>query len=200
MLGPKAIRGEIAVRGGGPTPRDFHFDRGKLVKRYAVGSLILLERDGTAVTVKVSASTRVTLNGRPSTLHALRAGMQIAVTHQDDLAADAVYASSPKLSPKLPNRIVVLLLGNKLMRAEIALKDTTLHDYRLDQGRIRLVTPTSITLREADGTDVPVDVSPSAIVRLNGQNASYVQLRKGMMAITIHDGDNPADQIFASAK
>jgi hypothetical protein len=37
-------------------------------------------------------------------------------------------------------------------------------------------------------------------VKLNGKNASFLQLRKGMMATTIRDGDKPAEQIFATGK
>jgi hypothetical protein len=94
----------------------------------------------------------------------------------------------------------VLLLGNKLVRGEIVLQDTAPHDYRLDHGRIKQVGLTTLVLREADGTDVSIEVSPTAHVKLNGQNANYFQLRKGMMATTIRDGDKPADQIFATGR
>jgi hypothetical protein len=37
-------------------------------------------------------------------------------------------------------------------------------------------------------------------VKLNGQTASYSQLKRGMSAMLIRDGDKPADQIFATGK
>ena len=201
LLGPKLIRAEIAVRGG-QAVRGFWVDRGRLIKRYSAGSLNLLERNGTAVTVPVSSAARVTLNGRIVTVRALRAGMQIAVAHEDNVPASAVYASSARSAPpKLPVGMYATLLGNRLIRGEIAVKDPAgTHDYRLDRGRITQIGVTTLTLHEADGTDVTVNVSATARVKVNGQNAIFVQLRRGMTAITIHDHDNPADQIYATGK
>jgi len=199
LLGPKLIRAEIAVKGKNQTALDFLVDRGKLLKRYSAKSLILLERDGTASTIPVTPFARVTLNGRPSSLHALRAGMQIVVAHQGAVAADTVYAGSPKLTvPKLPPAVNATLLGNKLIRAEVFLKDTALHDYRLDRGRIKQLGASTLVLHEPDGTDQSIDVSSGAHVKLNGRTVSFLQLQIGMMAITMRDHDNPADQVFAT--
>jgi hypothetical protein len=197
LLGPKLIRGEIVVKG---TPlHDYRLDRGKLIKRYSAGSLNLLERDGTKPAIKVSPRARVYLNGAPSTLRRLRAGMQIAVAHDGDLAADTVFAGT-KQAPKWPPSVFALMFGNRLIRAEIALQDTALHDYRLDHGRIRQVGVFALVLREQDGTDQTIDISPSGRVKVNGKNSSFVQLRKGMMATTMRDGDKAADQVFATGK
>jgi hypothetical protein len=203
LIGPKMVRAEIlVVKGDGTTP-DWRLDRGKLAKRYAAGSLILLERDGTTTTIKVASSARVILNGNPKPVgvRRLRAGMQIAVAHVNDLPADHAYAAAAgKPAPKWPASTVPQLLGNKLVRGEIYLQDTTKHDYRLDHGRIKQVGPTNLVLHEGDGTDVTIDVSPTAHVKLNSQNASFLQLRKGMMATTIRDFNKPAEQIFANGK
>jgi hypothetical protein len=200
LLGPKLIRAEIVVKGPGQTLHDYRLDRGKLLKRYAANSLILLERDGTKTTVKVASSARVTLNGKPSNLRPLRVGMQIAVAHDGDLPADTVYATTAKQTPQWPPAVSSFLLGNKFVRAEIALQDTVLHDYRLDHGRIKQLGVSTLVLREPDGTDASIDISATARVKLNGQNATFVQLRKGMMVTTMRDGDKPADQIFATGK
>jgi hypothetical protein len=201
LIGPKMVRAEILVIKGDGSTQDWRLDRGKLVKRYAAGSLILLERDGTKTTIKVAASARVTLNGnaKPVNVRRLRAGMQIALAHVGDLSADRAYAATTgKPAPKWPASTVPQLLGNKLLRGEIFLQDTAQHDYRLDRGRIKQVGLTNLVLHEGDGTDVTIEVSPTAHVKLNGKNASFLQLRKGMMATTIHDGDKPAEQIFAT--
>jgi hypothetical protein len=47
---------------------------------------------------------------------------------------------------------------------------------------------------------VSVEVSTTAHVKLNGKNAGYFELRKGMMATTMRDGDKPADQVYATGK
>jgi hypothetical protein len=198
LLGPKMIRGEIVVKGA-LGERDYRLDRGKLTKRYAAGSLTLLERDGTTTPVTVASTARVFVNGLPSTLRRLRVGMQIAVWHLGDQPAGNVLAGT-RVAPKWPASLSATLLGPQLVRAEIALQDTALHDYWLDHGRIKQVSVSTITLREPNGTDETIDISPTARVKLNGQNAIFLQLHKGMTATTIHDGDKPADQVYATGR
>jgi hypothetical protein len=198
LLGPKMIRGEIVVKRA-LGERDYRLDRGKLTKRYAAGSLTLLERDGTTTPVAVASTARVFINGLPSTLRRLRVGMQIAVWHLGVQPAANVLAGT-RVAPKWPASLSATLLGPQLVRAEIALQDTALHDYWLDHGRIKQVGISTLTLREPNGTDETIDISPTARVRLNGQNASFLQLHKGMTATTIHDGDKPADQVYATGR
>jgi len=198
LLGAKMIRGEVVVKRTGGQ-RDYRLDRGKLTKRYAAGSLTLLERDGTKTPVSVASTAKVVLNGLPSTLRRLRAGMQIAVWHIGDQPANNVLAGT-RVAPKWPTSLSTTLFGPRLVRAEIALQDTALHDYRLDHGRIKQVGASALTLREPDGTDETIDVSLTAHVRINGQNGTFFQLRRGMMAVTMHDGDKPADQVYATGK
>jgi hypothetical protein len=204
LLGPRMIRSEVFVKTGDRVLHDFRLDRGRLLKRYAKNQLTLAERDGTIASVKVASSANVFLNGRPSNLRALRPGMQVVVSRDRDLPADSVYAGSAKRPPKLPASYAALLLGNHLVRAEIAVQSanpSAPHDYLLDRGRIKQVGLNTLTLREADATTVTVTVSLSARVKLNGRDATFAQLRKGMMATTMHDGDQqPVDQIFATGK
>jgi hypothetical protein len=203
LLGSKMIRSEIALKSADGVLHDFRIDRGRLVKRYSAGSLVLSERDGTKATIRVASNARVIFNGKPASIRGLRANMQVAVPRDRDLPAEVVYAGSAKAgAPKIPFSSVAYWLGNRMIRAEIALKssDGVLHDYLLDRGRIRQASPYALTLREADGTMVPITVSPGVRVRLNGRTASSVQLRKGMMATTMRDGDKPADQIWATSK
>jgi hypothetical protein len=183
---------------------DFRLDRGRLLRRWAKNQLILVERDGTTTPVKVASSANVLLNGRASNLRALRPGMQIAISHDRDLPADSVWASATKTPPKLPLAVTSFLFGNRLVRAEIAVQSAdpnAPHDYLLDRGRIRQLSPSTLTLRKIDGTVLTIPVSPTARVKVDGQDASFAQLRKGMMVTTMHDGDTqPADQIFATRK
>jgi hypothetical protein len=200
LLGPRMIRAEIALRTKDGVSHDFWVHRGRLAKRYAGGTLVLVERDGTKP-LKTASTARVTLNGRPSSLRALRAGMQVAVTYDHDPPVDTVYAAT-KGAPRLPNSIVSFLLGPRMMRAEIPLLalDGVSHDFSINQGRLRKVAPTSLVVHESDGTNVPISVSPAVRVKLNGQTASYTQLKRGMTAMVIQDADKPADQIFATGK
>jgi hypothetical protein len=201
LLGAKMLRAEVALKSADGKLHDFRIDRGKLVKRYSGGQLTLLERDGSKSAVKVASSAHVVLNGKFANLRNLRAGMQVAVPRDGDIPADAVYAAT-KTAPPIPKATVQYLLGARMLRAEVALQtpDTTIHDYLLDRGRIRQVAPYSLTLREADGSTVAFSVSATVKVKLNGKTASFAQLRRGMTATVLRDGDKPADQVWATAK
>src|SRR5262249_34116991 len=146
LLGAKMIRGEIVIKRSVGEP-DYRLDRGKLAKRYAAGSLTLLERDGTKTPITVAPTARVLVNGLPSTLRRLRLGMQIAIWHIGDQAANNVLAGT-KVAPKWPKSLSATLLGPPLVRAEIALQDTTLHDYWLDHGPSQQVGASTPPLRE----------------------------------------------------
>jgi len=200
LLGPKLIRGELYVQAGA-VQHDYQLDRGRLQKRYANGQLTIIKQAG-PISVKVAPLAHKLLNGKPVGVRALRARMQVAVLHDKELPAQLVWAST-KSPPNLPIPVTNLLLGSQLVRGEIAVASgdpTAPHDYLLDHGRIRQVGASTVTLRERDGTVVTINVSPTARIKLNGKNASFLQLQKGMMALTIHDGDKPADQVFATGR
>jgi hypothetical protein len=93
------------------------------------------------------------------------------------------------------------LLGPGFVRAEIVTREGgALHDYRVDRGRIRQVRPGQLTLRELDGTVVTISVAEAADIRLGGRAVTLAQLRRGMNAITIRDGDVPAQRVVATAR
>ena len=98
----------------------------------------------------------------------------------------------------LPKSLAAYLLGPKMVKAEIVVKDGgTTFDYRLDQGKIRSVGPSSITLWERTGEVVTVPVSAGARITLGGRNVSLAALRKGMRVQTLRNGGAPADTIQA---
>src|SRR5580765_8240396 len=67
------------------------------------------------------------------------------------------------------NSLGSFFFGPKLVRAEVITNEGgVIHDYRVDRGRIRVVTPSSLTLLERDGTLVTVPVASTADVRLAG--------------------------------
>jgi hypothetical protein len=93
------------------------------------------------------------------------------------------------------------LLGPGFVRAEIVTRaGGTIHDYRVDRGRIRQVRPGALTLRELDGTIVTIPVAEGAQVRLGGRPAALIELRRGMQAITVRDGDAPALRVVVTAR
>jgi hypothetical protein len=98
----------------------------------------------------------------------------------------------------LPGVLSSYLLGPKMVKAEIVVKDGSgLHDYRVDQGKIRAVGTASLTLYERTGELVTVPVSPGARVTLRGRAVSLAALKKGMRAWTLRQGSGAADTVQA---
>lgn len=108
----------------------------------------------------------------------------------------ATAFATARAIPGLPENLPRYLLGPKLVRAEVVVLDGgVLHDYRIDRGRIRALTRSSITIRERDGSIVTIPYATTARIRLNGRPAGLAALRRGMMVLTVRDGDAPAERI-----
>jgi len=91
--------------------------------------------------------------------------------------------------------------GPKLVRAEVVTNEAgTIHDYRVDRGRIRGIAKAtmSLTLLERDGTLVTVSVSPSANITLGGASVPFARLRRGFTATTVRDGAAAASIVQAT--
>jgi hypothetical protein len=98
----------------------------------------------------------------------------------------------------LPGSLANYLLGPKMVKAEIILKQgKTTYDYRIDQGKIRAVSSTSVTLWERTGEVVTIPVSPGARVTLGGKTVLLTSLKKGMRVWTVRNGSAPADTVQA---
>jgi hypothetical protein len=101
----------------------------------------------------------------------------------------------------LPGSLGNYFFGPKLVRAEVLVKDAgVLHDYHVDRGSIRSKAGGTLTLLERDGALVQIPVAPTAAITLGGRPATYAELRKGMVATAIRDGDAPANEVRAARK
>jgi hypothetical protein len=96
----------------------------------------------------------------------------------------------------LPNALTSYLLGPKMVKAEIVLKDGSgLHDYRLDQGKIRAVGSSSVTLLERTGELVTIPVGPGTRITVGGRTVSLAALKRGMRATAMREGSGAAISI-----
>ena len=101
----------------------------------------------------------------------------------------------------LPGSLGSYFFGPKLVRAEVLVKDGgVLHDYRVDRGTIRNKAGGTLTLLERDGTLVQIPVAPTAAITLGGRPVAYADLRRGMVATVIRDGDAPAGEVRATRR
>ncbi|MFN2629911.1 MAG: hypothetical protein ABR569_14960 [Gaiellaceae bacterium] len=94
--------------------------------------------------------------------------------------------------------LAAFLFGPRMMRAEVVMKDGS--DYLADRGRISSVAAGSLTLREADGRLVTVQVSPSAQVTLGGVPTTVAALRRGLRATVVRESNGPATIVQAQRR
>ncbi len=66
------------------------------------------------------------------------------------------------------------------------------HTLTYDRGTVQAVTPTSLSLRERDGTVVNVAVSPATKVTIAGKPATIAQVRRFEVATTVSIDGGPA--------
>jgi hypothetical protein len=91
--------------------------------------------------------------------------------------------------------------GPKLVRAEVVINEAgTIHDYRADRGKIRMIAPGNLTLFERDGTLVTVPVAPTANITLGGVTVPFNRLRRGFTATTVRDGSAAASIVQATRR
>jgi hypothetical protein len=138
----------------------------------AVGPLTLTlnELDSSIVKIAVAATATVKLNGQPGTFSQLQVGDNAMTMGIDGSPAIQVQATAPPAPPV-----------------------TT-------QGRVIAVGPSSVTLREQDGTVVTIAVAANAIVKVNGQAGSLSQIQPGFSATTVTVGGLPARAVRSSGK
>lgn len=107
----------------------------------------------------------------------------------------ALLAAQPGFA--LPGSLGAYFFGPKLVRADVVVKDGGVRLYRVDRGKIRNKADGTLLLRELDGTLVTIAISPTAAVTVGGRPASYAELRRGMVATVIREGDAPATEVRA---
>jgi hypothetical protein len=90
----------------------------------------------------------------------------------------------------LPKSIVNQFFGNRMVRAEVILQGPSgPQDWRIDRGVITAIAGQTLTLKEADGTVVSVDVDPNA--RVQGVR----RLRTHLRVVVYHQANAPADLV-----
>jgi hypothetical protein len=90
----------------------------------------------------------------------------------------------------LPKSIVNQFFGNRMVRAEVILQGPAgPQDWRIDRGLITAIVGQTLTLKEADGTVVSVDVDPNA--RVQGAR----KLRTHFRVVVYHQANAPADLV-----
>jgi hypothetical protein len=69
------------------------------------------------------------------------------------------------------------------------------HTLVLDRGRVTAASPSSLTLREADGTPVQIALDANTQVSVDGRPGSTADLRRGETAVTQRVDGGPAQSV-----
>ena len=192
------IRAEIVTYDGVEVGDDMVY-RG-VVRKVRGRLLTLTERDGSTVRVRLSPATGIRIDARRVRAKLVRRGMRATFMYRSGNAA----ASWLYVAKRLPDRSgpkIKSLLSDSFVRYEvISWSDGEVLDSRADTGVISSVDDTSLTLEEADGTTVDMQIDSSTLVRLNNKISGTADLTAGMKTTTIGDGDLLVGQIWAFAK
>ncbi len=88
FFGSHLVRAEVLLKEDGVV-HDYRIDSGR-VQAAGAGSITLLERDRSLVTLRVAPTAEIQLNGRPAGLQALRRGMRALTIREDDGPATTI--------------------------------------------------------------------------------------------------------------
>jgi hypothetical protein len=93
--------------------------------------------------------------------------------------------------------IVNQLFGPRMIRAEVVVGGAggAPVDYRVDRGVITSVTPTTLTLREQDGTTASVALATGTQVTGRLRIASVAQLRRNLRVLVIREANGAAELV-----
>lgn len=96
----------------------------------------------------------------------------------------------------LPRALINNFFGSRMIRAEVLVlnPDGSVQDERIDRGVIVAVTPALITLREANGDIVPIQVDSGAQVQ-GGRIGSVSRLRRGLRVVVYRQANAPANSV-----
>jgi len=172
----------------GRAEHDYRIDEGRVVA-VRPNAIDLFERDGTRQTIAIGRQTQIVGLG-VARFGVLRGTRVVAVT---DNGGPAIL-----VRPSVTARALAkAYFGVGFVRAEVvSYAARTTYDVRIDEGRIVVVSPGSITLQERDGTRQTIAVSGSTLVTQGGAPVDQSALTKGLAAIAIRNADGPAQQVM----
>ena len=96
----------------------------------------------------------------------------------------------------LPKEIVNQFFGSRMIRAEVLLQAPGgPQDWRIDRGVITAIALPNITLREADGTSVTLQVNSTARVQGPPRFYNVTRLKRGLRVVIYHQANLPSDLV-----
>ena len=101
----------------------------------------------------------------------------------------------------LPRSIINQFFGNRLVRAEVIVQAPGgSQDWLIDRGVITSVAAGTVTVREADGRNVTVQVDPNARIQGHPRVFSVARLRPRLRVVLYHQANAPAQLVQVEGK
>jgi hypothetical protein len=115
------------------------------------------------------------------------------------LVAPAAGVAAPGAPPGAARDLALGYFSNTLTRAEVvSVVGRSVHDYRIDEGRVTAIRPNAIDLLERDGTRQTIAVGPQTQIVGVGRIFGPRPAARGTRVVAVRDGDGPATQIRPS--
>lgn len=168
VFGGKLVRLEVIEKRPVLGSTDWRIDHG-VITALSPTQLTLRESDGRVQPIPLSTTTRVIRSGRNSSLDRLRPHQSALVTWQANGAAQAVVVDP--VPAWFRKGVVAQLFGPKLVRLETIERKPVAGstDWHVDRGVITTVSPTQVTLREADGRIQAIPLAGTTEVLRHGR-------------------------------
>lgn len=197
LVRPDLIRAEIVTYSGGEIG-DYRVYRGT-VRKMRGRQLTLAQRDGSVVRVRLSSITQIRIDNRRVAVKRVRPGMRATVMRNGNAAASWLYIAK-RLRDKSGLKIKSLLSSSFLRAEMISWTGGELIDSRAYTGIIESSDGVSLTLQEADGATVQMQIDSATLVWVNNTSSLATDLTSGMNATTIGNGEGLISQIWAQGK
>ena len=112
------------------------------------------------------------------------------------LVVGATSLASSSAPPFEARALGEIFFNKNMARAEVVtINRGAVHDYRIDQGKVTAVRVGTIELLERDGTRQMIPIAPDIQIMLNGRPSTLTSVPLRANAITIRDGDQPAEVV-----
>ena len=176
LFSARMIRAEVLVLAPDGSTQDYRIDRGT-VTALTSAQITLREANGDLVPIQLAAGVQVQGAGRLGLLARLRRNLRVTVYRVANAPANLVEVEG---RAAVAQTLLTQLSGGGMIRAEVLVlaADGSTQDYRIDRGTVTALTPALITLHEANGDVVPIQLAAGA--QLQGRLANLLRLRRSV--------------------
>ena len=191
LFGARMIRAEVLVLAPDGSTQDYRIDRGT-VTAVTPAQITLHEANGDVVTIQLASSVQVESGGRPGLLARVRRNVKVTVYRLANAPANLVEVEG---RAAVPQTLLSQLSGGSMIRAEVLVlaPDGSTQDYRIDRGTVAAATPALITLHEANGDVVPIQLA--AATQVQGRLAVLLRLRRSVGVVVLRPANAPASVV-----